>query len=236
MAQSRIPGRGLGALVVAMVCGVAGAAPSDLLKPAPDARMQPFRERLTGLVRENYPQLLIGSFVGTPVLTVLFNPDGTVARSSLQLYTEPSGQLTATESQFAAFGLRSGELQYVGEARLELSSRTVLVVFGARSSQVLDRELVEQYFPRAVTGDFKVGENLWILFDHAGHVLKHGVEAVNPSNLAKTLEARYPGIHISDATVAPVMGRDDHPVENSRHHGVELNCLWLTADSPLPPK
>ena len=52
MAQSRIPGRGLGALVVAMVCGVAGAAPSDLLKPAPDARMQPFRERLTGLVRE----------------------------------------------------------------------------------------------------------------------------------------------------------------------------------------
>jgi hypothetical protein len=188
------------------------------------------------LVRENYPQLLIGSLVGTPVLTVLFNPDGTVARSNLQLYTEPSGQLTATEAQFERFGLHSGELQYVGEARLELSSRTVLVVFGARSSQVLDRDLVEQYFPRALTGDVKAGESLWILFDHAGHVLKYGAEAVNSSDVAKMLETRYPGVDASDATVAPVIGRDDHPIEDLRHHRVLLNCLWLTVDSPLPPK
>jgi len=59
---------------------------------------------------------------------------------------------------------------------------------------------------------------------------------VNPSILAKTLETRYPGIHVSDATVAPVIGRDDRPVEDSRHHGVQLNCLWLTIDSPLPPR
>jgi hypothetical protein len=218
------------------MCGVACAAPSDLLKPAPDAQIQPFRERLMGLMRDNYPQLLIGSFVGTPMLTVLFNPDGTVGRSSLQLYTEASTQLTASEAQFAGFGLHSGELQYVGEARLELSSRTVLVVFGARSGQVLDRELVEQYFPRAITGDVEVGESLWILFDHAGHVLRYGAEAVNPLSLVKILETRYPGIHISDTAVAPVIGRDDHPVEDSRHHAVQLNCLWLTVDSPLSPK
>jgi hypothetical protein len=236
IAESCTPWRGFGTFVSAFMCGVVWAAPSDLLKPAPDARIQPFRERLTGLVQENYPQLLIGSFVGTPVLTVLFNPDGTVARSSLQLYPEPSGQLTASEAQFAAFGLHSGELQYVGEARLELSSRTVLVVFGARSSQVLDRELVEQYFPQVATHSVKAGESLWILFDHAGHLLRHGAEAVDPSSFGKALETRYPGIHISDATVASVIGRDDHPVQDSRQHALQLNCLWLTVDSPLPPK
>jgi hypothetical protein len=177
----------------------------------------------------------VESLAGTPVLTVLFNSDGTVARSSLQIAAQTSGALTATELQFEPFGLRAGELQYVGEARVQLPHSTVFVVFGARSTQALDRALVEQYFPPALTSGVTGGETFWILFDHAGHVLKHGAEVFQSTDLRKAVESRYPGIRISDATVAPIIGRSGRPVENSRHKAVKLNCLWLAVDSPIPP-
>jgi hypothetical protein len=214
-------------LACVAICGsLLAADPPDLLKPAPDANVQPFQERLTTLVKARYPQLLVGGLVGTPVLTVLFNSDGTVARSNLQLAQTP-GTLTATETQFERFRLRTGELQYVGEARVQLPRSTVFVIFGARSSEALDRELVERYFPQALASGVKPGESLWILFDHQGHVLKRGAEVLQTTDLKMLMEARYPGIRVSDATVAPV--------ENSRHETLRLNCLWLAVDSPTPP-
>jgi len=218
----------LASLIWIVICGAVLAAspsPPELLKPAPDARVQPFRERLTALVRERYPELLAGGLVGTPVLTVLFNPDGSIARSNLQLVGQTTGTLTANETQFAQLGVRAGQLQYVGEARVQLPTSTVLVVFGARTTEVLDRELVQYYFPQALAAGSKGDGSLWILFDHGGHVLQHGAEALASSDLRKTLETRYPGIRISDSTVAPVSGRNG---------GVQLNCLWLAMDSPLP--
>ena len=200
----------------------AGAA--ELVKPAPDTKLEPFRERITGLVKARYPQLLLGNFVGTPVLTVLFNTDGTIERSDIQMSTEQRAQsLTATESQFHRFGLRLGDLQYVGMARVALPGGSALVVFGARTSEELDRALVEKYFPDVLTQPDKAGDELWILFDHAGHVLKSGEESVTSDDLEKRLLARYPGIRISDVKESPVKGTSLH-----------LHCVWLAADSPSP--
>jgi hypothetical protein len=225
-----------GFAAIAICTGALASDPTELQKPAPDARVQPFRERLTVLVKEQYPQLLAGSLVGTPVITVLFNPDGTVARSDLQVLAQIPNTLTASEAQFQRLGLgRAGELQYVGEARVQLPHSTVFVIFGARSSEALDRELVERYFPDVFKSGVKSGESLWILFDHQGHALKRGAEVLQTADLKKLMETRYPGIRISDATVAPVIGADGRPVENSQHEALRLNSLWLAADSPAPP-
>ena len=219
------------------LCSAAPAADApELQKPAPDAAVQPSRQRLTALLRERYPQLLAGGLVGTPVLTVLFNADGSVARSNLQVLAQTSGTLTATETRFAGLGVRSGELQYVGEAPVQLPHTRVLVVFGIRSDEVLDRELVERYFPQVLTPGIPGGQRLWILFDHRGKVRKYGAESFQPAELRNTMELRYPGIHIKEATVAPVIGRSGRPVESLQHEALQLNCLWLAVDSPLPPK
>ena len=103
---------------------------AELVKPPPDASVQPSRERVTALIKERYPQLLLGHLSGTPVLTVLLNADGTIARSDLEISQQSAGTLTVTELQFTRFGLRSGELQSVGVEREQLPHGAVLIVFG----------------------------------------------------------------------------------------------------------
>ena len=227
--------RSVRALVWLTLCGTALALNlTDVRKPPPDSKMQPFRERLTALVREHYPQLLIGTISGTPVLIVLFNSDGTIARSELQTYAQDSGTLTANESQFERFGLHGGELQYVGVGRVQLPSGAALVVFGARSSQDLDRALVERYFPQVLTRGLSSDDTLWILFDHAGAVIKTGQETLVAADLKRTLEARFPGIRIADATASPITRSDGKPIEGRDHQPAQLHSLWLAADSPTP--
>jgi hypothetical protein len=44
---------------------------TELEKLSPDARVQPFRERVSAPIKERYQQLLLGNLWGAPVLTVL---------------------------------------------------------------------------------------------------------------------------------------------------------------------
>jgi hypothetical protein len=222
--------------VLALCAAAYASGLAELQKPPPDVRRQPSRKHLEALVRERYPELFTRDVTGSPVVTVLFNPDGTVARSSLQLLAVSSGTLTATETRFEGLGLHSGELQDVGEFSVQLPHTTAFVVFGTRSDEALDRDLVERYFPQAVSSGIPGGEKLWILFDHAGQVRKYGAVRVQSADLRKTMEHLYPGIHIAQATVAPVMGRNGRPLEDLGHEALRLNCLWLAADSPLPAR
>jgi len=208
---------------------------AELLKPPPDASVQPSRERVTALIKERYPQLLLGHLSGTPVLTVLLNADGTIARSDLEISQQSAGSLTVTELQFARFGLRSGELQSVGVEREQLPHGAVLIVFGTRSSVELDRALVERYFPKVMTERVPAGEGLWILFDHSGHVLKSGEEILPSADLKSTFERRYRGIHISAITESLVIARDGRRIEDTAHVPLHLDCVWLTKNSPSPP-
>jgi hypothetical protein len=207
---------------------------TDLQKRPPDAKGEPFRERLTALVKARYPRLLAGNLVGTPVLTVLFNSDGTIARSDLEISAKSSSTLTATEMQFARFGLGSRDLQYIGAGHVPLPGGTALVIFGARSAENLDRALAQRYFPKVLSEPAPSGQELWILFDPTGHVLKVGEALPQPGDLKKGLELRYPGIHISETTDSPLLGSDGRAIENVKHVPVQLHCAWLAPDSPLP--
>jgi hypothetical protein len=207
---------------------------TELEKLPPDAYVHPYRERITVLIKKRYPQLLVGNLLGTPVLTVLFNATGTIARSDLQITAQRSGALTATETQFERLGLRSGELQYVGVAHVQLPGGTALVVFGERTSEDLDRRLVEHYFPNVMTQRVNAGDSLWILFDHSGHVLEIGEEGLRPIDVKKTLERRYRGIRIAAMTESPVIARDGHRIEDAARVPLTLHCVWLTTDSATP--
>jgi hypothetical protein len=212
---------------------LAGSDAGDLRKPAPGEELQPFRERLMTLVRERYPQLLTAETQGTPVLRVLFNSDGTIARSDLEITSEHMEELTARRSQFARFHLEPGALKYLGAGHLPLPGRTALVIFGGLGSNELDRALIERYFPAVAKHALPVGEGVWILFDQEGRVLRTGTERIDPGTLRQTLEARYPGIRTSDMAVSPV-ARDRNLVKNSSEAETQLYSVWLAVRSPPP--
>jgi hypothetical protein len=228
------------ALMVSATLACSGAssllAASDsieLRKPAPDASAQPDRDRLETLIRSRYPNLLTERLSGTAVVTALFEFDGRVAATRLDVSPEPLKELTASESQLARLGVSVGELRYVEVAQVDLPLNTVLVVFGARNSRDLDRALVEHFFPRVLTGGLPKGEEMWILFDHEGQVLASGQELMS-SDLTSVLEARYPGIRISSVVANTVYARDGRLLKGPDHEPLQLNCVWLAAGSPLP--
>jgi hypothetical protein len=168
------------------------------------------------------------------MVTVLFDPDGTLAGADLQVFSGALSVLTASELQFARFGLTAGELRYIGVARIQLPLNTVLVVFGGRDSRDLDRALVERFFPKVLVQGVSVGQGIWILFDHEGQVLRTGEEQFDPAKLRKILEARYSGIRTSGMTVTPILARDGRPIRSASHEEPQLYCVWLAADSPVP--
>jgi hypothetical protein len=211
---------------------VAFAAP-DLRKPAPDAQAQPYRERLVALIEGRYPHLLTQRIAGTATVTFLFDADGTLAGSNLELLSAPVSLLTASEVQFARFGLSAGELKYIGVSRISLPLNTVLVVFGGRDSRELDLALVEHFFPKIPAQGVPRGFGIWILFDHEGHVLRTGQERFGSRDLRKMLETRFPGIRTSDMTVTPVPAVPGSAAKLSSSP-VLLHCVWLAVQSPAP--
>lgn len=214
---------------------VAGAASEDLRKPAPDAPAQPYRARLEAIIKARYPQLLTERVQGIARVTVLLSSDGGVSDTSLEILPMEAGSLTASEAQFARFGLAPGELRYVGEARIALGGSVVLVVFGARDSREVDRALVERFFPGLMAHGEAPGKGVWILLDHQGRVLRSGEEAFEPERLRQMLERRFPGIRTADMTASPLYARDGHPILNAGSaRALQLYCVWLAADSPLP--
>lgn len=206
----------------------------DLRKPRPDSGSQAYRRRVTALIGDRYPSLLTGKPSGTPVLTVLFNPDGSVADSALDLLPRKDTELSVSEGQFARFGFYSGDLQYIGVDRINLRTSFAIVVFGALQPKNLDRELVDRLFPKLLDSKPPANDQIWILFDHEGKVVKRGEEAVDPSRLVETLQMRYPGIHTAEVTLSSVVRRDGRPLEDADGNAVQLECVWLAARSPLP--
>jgi hypothetical protein len=69
---------------------------SELRKPAPDSQAQPYRERLETLIRARYPELLTQKIAGTPVVTILFDGEGTPERTDLRVVATSPGPLTGS--------------------------------------------------------------------------------------------------------------------------------------------
>ena len=220
-------------LVIGLSLALCGAD-AELRKPAPNPEARPYREQLQTLIRERYPQLLTDTASGTPVLTVLFNLYGDIVRSELEVSSRPPGELAASEQSFSHFGALVGDLQYVAAASIETPANTVFVVFGGLGSRQLDRSLVQRYFPQLLSKGAPPNEGIWILFDHDGRVLQTGQEHFAPATLRNVLESRYPGIRTADMTATAVVGADGRPLKDPRGQPVQLTCVWLASDSPLP--
>lgn len=224
--------RGLRVLL-GVCCSVALAAASEFVKPAPDLATQPYRNRLETVVKEHYPQLWTDRIEGMPVVTLLFEPDGSVARTKLEIRPHQHDTLTVSEEDFNFYGY-GGRLRYIGEARVELPVNTVIVLFGGLDSSDLDRALVEHYFPQALKQGAPPNEGIWILFTHEGRVLRTGEESFDTRSLRSLLEKRYPGIQTSDMSLTPVIGGDGRPIKSASGQALQLHSVWLAAGSPMP--
>lgn len=108
--------------------------PPELRTASRSSTTRPDSKQLEGIVGRAYPTLLTQKIAGTPIVTVLLNADGSTAGTRLEIAPSPVKIPDASEAQFAGFGLKSGELQYIGIATIQLPLNTVLVVFGGRDS------------------------------------------------------------------------------------------------------
>ena len=212
--------------------GASHAADLRKLPPAPE--VQPYRQQLEALIEKRYPELLTQKITGTVMVTVLFEADGALIDTAFEIAPNDSQSLTASETQFARFGLSAGDLRYLGESRIQTPLNTVLVVFGGRDSHTLDRALIERYFPDVLSQGVAQQMGIWILLDHEGRVLRTGEEAFDSSALKTVLETRYPGIRTAEMTTSPVLARDGKPVTNSAGEALRLHCVWLAPGSPTP--
>ena len=89
-------------------------------------------DRFKRIIEEQYPQLLKQKVVGTPVLTVLFDAQGRVAGTRLEISSAKRENLTASVFQFAPMGVSSGELKDIGSTGVDLPLNHVLVVFARK--------------------------------------------------------------------------------------------------------
>ena len=57
-------------------------------------------------------------------------------------------------------------------------------------------------------------ENLWVLLDREGHVLRSGQEPIGPPQWNRTLESRFPGIKTEGLTVTPITDAANKPLQD----------------------
>ena len=78
------------------------------------------------------------------------------------------------------------------------------------------------------------GENLWVLLDREGHVLRSGQEPIGPPQWNRTLESRFPGIKTEGLTVTPITDAANKPLQDLGGKNLHLHSVWLAPDSPPP--
>jgi hypothetical protein len=107
----------------------------DVEESAPDASVaSPDEQQLEMIVRDRYPQLVTQRFAGVAVVTALFNHDGTLAATDLEISAKDPRELTVSELSFTRFGLKARDISYMGLTRLELPFNTVLIMYGGKQS------------------------------------------------------------------------------------------------------
>jgi hypothetical protein len=212
--------------------GVASSSAVDVRKPAPDPATRTDQQRFKALIKVRYPDLITKTAQGVPIVTVLFDPQGEIVRTDLEISSTPPSELSASESSFNRFGAQADDLGYIGAASIDFPANTVLVVFaGTRNA---NQALVQRFFPEVFEKGRSLSGGIWILLDHDGQVLRTGQESIKFGHLRQILEKRYPGIQTSDMTATPVVGRDGQPIRDMLGQPFQLYCVWLAADSALP--
>jgi beta-lactamase regulating signal transducer with metallopeptidase domain len=251
----------LGALAGSALLLCASAAALDPPSPVTATELQKsvpgsdnrLASNLAALVEERYPDLLSRKAAGTPVVSVLFKPDGSVERTSYTMFEGSPVNFKPTKDHYAKqLNIPSSDVSYVGLQGIVFptTGQTILVAFtergrsGAPSTSVIgtpntreiDRSLTERYFPDVLAGTVDAGMRLWILFDSEGHVLRNGREPRGDEPIGHVLQARFPGIETEYVTSTFITDRTARLIRDRAGEPLGLLCVWLKKGSPLPGK
>jgi len=226
----------------------ARAGMSAPLKPAPTPM------KLGGifeqLLASKFPGLLEQEVDGTPVVVVLINEDLSIARAEKFISPEPMEQVHTSKATFAMLGLDEDSVPYVGNMGMRSPhdpNKRMLMVFTERATpgvpfvsrvaadtRAVDRAIFDRYFPAAAKGGVPAGENLWVLLNRAGNVLRSGEEPIDPPRWNRMLESRFSGIRTEGLTVTPITDGAGKPLQDRGGKNLQLHSVWLAPDSPLP--
>jgi hypothetical protein len=226
----------------------ARAVVSVPLKPAPTPM------KLGGIFEQmlasKFPGVLEEKVTGTTVVVALVNPDLSVTRAEKFITPEPMENVQATKATFAILGLDEKFVPYVGNMGMRSPtdpSKRILIVFTERASpgepfvskvapdtRAVDRAIFERFFAGASKNGVPAGENLWVLLDRAGKVLRSGQESIASPQWNRTLESRFSGIRTEGLTVTPITDAAGNPIQDRGGKGLQLHSVWLAPDSPLP--
>ncbi len=253
-------------MIVAAVCiSLAGAcalaatqvaAParieSTLLKPAPaggpGVRVGQSIERL---LQAKYPELLAGSFEGTPLIVALVDDDFSIARSTTKNIPLPPDEVSVESSIFEEIGIAAADVPYHGETWIQLPQKPGKLILAAYTerpakpgerfvsrlfpdTRVVDRQLFERYFDTSSRRPVPAGDSPWVLLDRSGHVLRSGMESVDTSDFREVLGKRFSGIRAQEITVTPVVDENAIPFHDAAGKELNMVSVWLAPDSPIP--
>ena len=226
---------------------------AELRKPPPTDSTS-MGARFKALLKERYPQLLRDKVVGTPVVSVLFGTDGSIERTSSEVFHGRPDEFIVTEPFFAErFGIPVDEVAYTNVQFVEIPSAQtgVLVASTERKNahsatpfvssigafpdtRAIDHALVERYFPLALRRPVPAQVLLWVLLGSDGRVLRTGQNGSSDPNYNHMLDGQFPGIDTQFVTITPVTDNDLRPVNDSSGKPVQLYCFWLKQGSQLP--
>jgi len=116
---------------------LAAAQPATVL-PAKNCRAE-----FEALLDSHYRQLLTHTVNGTPVFTVLFDPNGRITHVHLELSSRPPDEIPASRDRFRRFGIPESNLQYVWTGTVVSPANTIVVILGGADSRAVSRSLLQ---------------------------------------------------------------------------------------------
>ena len=222
----------------------------ETLKPppsGPDSKLGPIFERE---FQKRFPGIFEEKVNGTNVVVALINRDLTISKVARIVSTEKQESISESSGLFELIGLKAADVPYMAIMGLQspkLSGQTTMVVYTESKTpgkpfvsevfpdtRAVDREIVKQHFPDVLKNGLPGGNQLWVLLDRQGRVLRAGMEIAPTSEMAETLRRRFAGIKPQESVWSPVVDGENTPLKGRGGGEIQLWSVWLAPDSPLP--
>jgi beta-lactamase regulating signal transducer with metallopeptidase domain len=224
------------------------AAADVPLKPTPTgAAALKLGQQFERMLADRFPDALETAAPGSMVV-ILVNADWSIA--SAALVTAGRGDIPADERSFGVIGIDKQDVPYVGAMRMQSPkdpAHWLLMLYTERNTpgqrfvshifpdnRAVDRQIFRTYFAQAAKSGVPAGEQVWVLLDREGHVLRSGQEPVESSSWTRSLEARFPGIRTEGITVTPITNEAGEPVLDGAGKELHLISVWLAPGSSPP--
>ena len=244
------------AALAAVMAAVCSFAATSITAPALNAPLKPtpsgaaalrLGQHFERMLMDRFPGLLDEEHQRMPMVVVLLNEDWSIERAAQVVSRD---ELPVDERTFGVIGLAKEDVPYVGNMGMQSPNNpkhVVLIVYTERNTpgkrfvshvfpdtRAVDREIFRRYFPQAAKSGVPAGQQVWVLLDREGHVLRSGQEAVDSAAWNRTLENRFPGIKTQGITVTPITNDAGEPLLDGAGKDLHLHSVWLAPGSPTP--